>query len=152
MKNWRHLFSGVLCLTLVLVSGQATADQLTVKQPWIQEGPPVARVLAAFMTLVNDADHEVILKQVSNPDFGAVEMHLSKEVDGMARMFPQKQLSIPAKGQLVLKHGSYHLMLFNPKKVLKAGDSSQFTFHYGDGSQQTLTVPVKKNTGGMHMH
>ena len=102
------------------------------------------------MTLVNDSDQAIVITGVSNPDFGAVEMHLSKEVNGMARMFPQKQLTVPAKAQLELKHGSYHLMLFEPRKTIKAGDTSQFTFSYSDGSQQTFTVPVKKNTGGMN--
>jgi len=150
MKNWRHFATVVLCTGMLLLSVQVRAATLSIQHPWVQEGPPVSKVLGAFMTLVNDSDQAIVITGVSNPDFGAVEMHLSKEVNGMARMFPQKQLTVPAKAQLALKHGSYHLMLFDPRKPIKAGDTSQFTFSYSDGSQQTFVIPVKKNTGGMN--
>jgi len=74
-----------------------------------------------------------------------VEMHQSKEVDGFAKMLPQKKLSIPANGKLVLKSGSYHLMLIKPVKWFKHGDSINLMLSLANDKSISLDLKVKKN-------
>lgn len=142
------LFSLIL---LSLVSFQAQAHHIVVKNAWIPEAPPVSKVLAAFMVINNSSDQAEEIVAIEGDDFDHVEMHLSQEVDGVAKMMPQKSLVIPAKNQLELKPGSYHLMLYTPKRSLKAGETSRLTLTLKSGKKFDIKAMVKK-AGGMMMH
>lgn len=143
------LFSLIL---LSLISFQAQAHHIVVMGAWIPEAPPVSKVLAAFMMIENNSDQDEEIIGIESEDFGHIEMHLSKEVDGVAKMIPQESLLVPAKGQLVLKPGSYHLMLFKPKRSLKAGETSNFTIKLKSGTQFKIKAKVKQASGMMMNH
>lgn len=143
-----------LLLSLILfslISFQAQADHVTVKNAWIPEAPPVSKVLAAFMVIENDSNAPEEIVAIEGDDFGHIEMHLSQEVDGVAKMVPQKTLVIPANGQLELKPGSYHLMLYKPKRSLQAGETSRLVIKLKSGKQFDIKARVKQ-AGGMMMH
>jgi periplasmic copper chaperone A len=135
-----------LILLLVLSFNLNAAQSLQIKQAWIPEAPPGARVMAGFMEMHNSSSQSIDVIAVSSPAFSSVEMHLSKEVNGTAKMLPQKKLSIPAKGKLVLKSGSYHLMLMKPVKRLVEGEKAQLSFTLSNGEKISLNVGVKKNS------
>lgn len=139
-----------LILSLLLVSASHAADSLNIINPWLPETPPGARVMAGFMEIHNPGNKNLEITAVSSPDFNSVEMHLSKDVDGVAKMLQQKILSIPAKGKLVLKAGSFHLMLMQPKKRLVEGDKTALTFTLSDGEIMSFNAPVKKNKMKKH--
>ncbi|TNF34714.1 MAG: copper chaperone PCu(A)C [Gammaproteobacteria bacterium] len=149
MLNRAKLILGLIFLSLM--SFQVMAHHIVIRGPWIPEAPPVSKVLAAFMVVENTSAQNEEIIGVESADFGHIEMHLSKEVDGVAKMIPQESLVIPAKGQLVLKPGSYHLMLFKPKRALKAGDNSELVIKLKSGSQFSVKFKVKQG-GGMMMH
>jgi len=142
----------VTILLLAITSSIAQAHHLLVKNAWIPEAPPVSKVMAAFMVFQNSSNKDINITEISSPDFGHVEMHLSVIVDGVAKMLPQKQLTIPANGQLVLKPGSYHLMLFNAKRALKSGDVAAIDITMSDGNRFSTRVLVKKSTMKMMDH
>ena len=149
----RHSFTSlVTILLLLLTSSIAQAHHLLVKNIWIPEAPPVSKVMAAFMVFHNRSDKEINITEISSPDFSRVEMHLSKIVDGVAKMLPQKQLTVPANGQLVLKPGSFHLMLFNPKKALKSGDSAIINITINNDKGFDIKAMVKKSAMKMMDH
>jgi copper(I)-binding protein len=130
-------------LLLTLSTSLAQADHLQVKNPWIPEAPPVSQIMAAYMVFENSMNETTEIISIESPDFGSIEMHQSKEVDGIAKMLPQKSLIIPAGGQLELKPGSYHLMLFNPKRKLRDGDTVELKVNLSTGSFSIL-AKVKK--------
>ncbi|MDH5484087.1 MAG: copper chaperone PCu(A)C [Gammaproteobacteria bacterium] len=136
-------FKRLTFLLLALSTPLAQADHLQVKNAWIPEAPPVSQVLAAYMVLENRHDEDTKIIAIESPDFGSIEMHQSKEVDGIAKMLPQKTLTIPAQGQLELKPGSYHLMLFNPKRKLRDGDKVELKISLDRGSF-SIIARVKK--------
>jgi hypothetical protein len=122
----------------------ACAGPLTISDAYIPEGPPVSRVLAGFMKIHNSSADTYYISAIKSEDFGAIEMHLSKEVDGVARMFPQAQLVIEPNSTLILQPGSYHLMLFRPQRALMDGDRSVLTFVLGNGHSFDHIVTVRK--------
>lgn len=139
----------------VLLAGFAVqaASSLMIHQAWIPEMPPVSKVHAGFASFHNMTDKAITITAVSSPDYDRIEMHLSKEADGMARMIPQKTLVVQANEMLVLQHGSYHLMMFKPKRALKSGDTVELTITLADGSQQTFSANVRKSDNSMqHDH
>ena len=135
-----------LILLFILSFNLSASQSLQIKQAWIPEAPPGARVMAGYMEIHNLSDQILYIVSVNSPEFNSVEMHLSKEVNGTAKMLPQKKLSIPAKGALVLKSGSYHLMLMKPKKRITEGEKAQLNFSLSNGEVMSLNVAVKKNS------
>ena len=133
----------LIFIFMLSMTSLAQADHVKINNAYIPDAPPVSRVRAAFMEIENNSDTDSHIVAISSPDFGAIEMHLSQEIDGVASMAPQAHLTIPAKGQLVLKPGSYHLMLFRPQKYLKKGETSMFTFAFGNGESFSIAIPVK---------
>lgn len=133
------------CLNLLMLSPGMAADALSFSQTMIPQAPPGAQVMAGFMQITNNSEQDIDIIAVSSPQFESVEMHLSKDIDGIARMLPQQKLSIKAGQQLVLKPGSYHLMLIKPLKALNDGDTVELTVSLSTQQNQTLLVPVSKS-------
>lgn len=123
----RRLFTAALTSLALLAPASALAGELSAQHAMVREMPPGARVTAAFMVLRNTGDADIAISAISSPAFGRVEMHRTQVVDGVARMLPQDSLPVPAGGELVLEHGSWHLMLFQPQRELRAGDSVAFS-------------------------
>ena len=101
--------------------------------------------MAGYMEIHNSSSQDIDIVAVSSPAFNSVEMHLSKDVNGTAKMLQQKKLNIPAKGSLILKPGSYHLMLIKPKKRLTEGEKAQLNFTLSNNEKMSLNVAIKKN-------
>ncbi len=133
------------CLNLLMLSSGMAADALSFSQAMVPQAPPGAQVMAGFMQITNNSEQDIDIIAVSSPQFESVEMHLSKDVDGVARMLPQQKLSIKAGEQLILKPGSYHLMLLKPLKALSDGDTVELNFTLSTEQKQTLQVTVSKN-------
>jgi len=139
--------------TLVCSSGFAhDSGKIEIDNSWVREAPPHAAVLGAYMTIENHMAKTAKLVHISSPDFARVEMHRSVEKDGMMHMIKQSSIKVPANGKVMLKPGGYHLMLMKPKRALKAGDTVSLTLKFADGTQSVISVPVKKDTGGMDMN
>ncbi|MDH5516799.1 MAG: copper chaperone PCu(A)C [Gammaproteobacteria bacterium] len=145
----------IICLLMVFInlvsSNSYAAGSLMIHDAWVPEMPPVSRVHAGFASFHNSSDKAIEISSFSSPDYARIEIHLSKEVDGVARMIPQKSLIVQANQMLTLKHGSYHLMMFKPGRKLKSGDNVTLSLHLSDGSQQTFSAAVK-NSAQNHEH
>jgi copper(I)-binding protein len=137
---------------LLVAAGTVQAGSITVDSAWIREAPPGMMMLAGYMVVSNGSDESRAIVSASGEDFGYIELHRSMIKDGMAKMIPQENIPVPAKGSVELKPGDYHLMLMQPKKDLKAGEESTLTIVMDNGESITITAPVKKPDSDMMMH
>lgn len=117
---------------------------IVVKNAWVREAPPVSPVLAAYMTIENHTAEIRHLTSVSSSAFQKIEIHQTVYKDGMASMEGQDKLAIAAEGKVELKPGGTHLMLINPVKKLKAGDTVSFVLNFDNDSKSIISAPVKK--------
>lgn len=106
---------------------------------WLREAPPGATMMAGYVTLTNHGDHPRAVRAVRSPDFGTVEIHRTTIENGEAHMEALERLPIPAHGAAKLQPGGAHLMLFEPTRPLKAGDS--VTLNLYCGRQKPMAVP-----------
>jgi copper(I)-binding protein len=127
-------------------------ESITITEAWISEAPPTVSVLAAYAKIQNASTEAQTLISVTSPNFSKVELHLSKVVNEMAIMEKQDSLQISANGSVELSPGNYHLMLFNPKAPLKAGDTATITFNFVDGTSSTIEARVEKRKSSGHEH
>jgi copper(I)-binding protein len=95
----------------------------------------------SFMTITNNGDADVSLTGGSSPVAGIVEIH--EVLEGV--MTPVTGgLVIPAGESVKLRMGGYHVMLMELSAELNAGDESEMTLRFSDGSEQTVTAPIRE--------
>jgi len=154
MKRIKTLTGIGLAGLLALTAAPALAAAgLSAHEPWVREAPPMARMLAGYVTLKNATGQPVTITGAESPAFGAVELHRSVIKNGVAHMIKQDHVTVPAHGKFSFEPGGYHLMLMQPKHPLKAGDNVKMTLRLKDGRTLSFTMPVRKANGGaMHMN
>ena len=139
-----------LLALLCLYNSTHAADTLEITHPWIREAPPSSQVLAAYMSISNPGDAAITIVGISSPDFDSAELHRTLINEGVASMQHIKQLKVPANGDIMLEPGGLHLMLFNPKRMLNAGDTVTLTIHVTNGTCMTVSAPVARQVDDGH--
>ncbi len=134
-----------LILMIVSLAALGAEPILRADKGWIRAAPPVARVMAGYLTIHNAGAKDVVLEGVSSADFGAIEIHEMATIDGVMKMRRIPSLRIPAGGMLELKPGGMHLMLFRPQRSLPAGSEVLLELKTSDG-EIPVTLAVRDAT------
>jgi Uncharacterized protein conserved in bacteria len=124
-----------------------SAKKIQVEAPWVREAPPGARVLGAYMTLVNGSEQADRLLSVSSPLAGEIEIHRMTVKNGMMDMEAIPFLTVPAKGEVKLQPGGNHLMIYGMKRELKEGDRLPLELKFEHAGTLSIDVPVRKVMG-----
>ncbi|MFT5395232.1 MAG: copper(I)-binding protein [Gammaproteobacteria bacterium] len=117
---------------------------------WISEAPPTVSVLAGYANIYNASDKPIALIKVSSPNFSKIEIHRSVLNGDMVSMEKQESLEIPAKNTIKLSPGDLHLMLFDPDKPLRSGDTATLNFSFSDGHNQSIEAQVERRSSNDH--
>jgi hypothetical protein len=138
------------------------ADQVSVADAYVRMAPPGTKTTGAFMTLKNAGDKEVKVVSAASTVASVTELHNHINDGGVMRMRQVKEIAVPAKGEVALKPGSYHVMLIDMKAPLKEGDHVMINLGFADGSSKEVHATVKKpmaempakgmDHGAMHKH
>jgi periplasmic copper chaperone A len=130
-----------LNLLLLCALAQASSD-LVIHDAMIPAAPPTMTVRGAFMTIENPTAKVMRITKISSPQFDSAEIHQTQLQGNVYKMIKQDVLVIPAKGKIELKHGGYHVMLFDPKNPLKPGDSVSLVLTIQGGRTQQVVAKV----------
>lgn len=134
----------LLAISSLLNPVYADEKNLVIEEAWIAEAPPVSKVMVAYMTIKNTGSTAIEIIRAESDMYSSIEFHETVHEDGMARMVRYDSLTISASSKLELKRGGPHLMLFNPVKTLKAGDSVTIKLLTKDNMTISVSVPVIK--------
>lgn len=142
----------MLLASLLLSTSAFAQSNIMIHEPYARATPPAAVNSALFAEVMNQSDVERYIVSANTEVAGKVELHdVIKEADVM-KMRQVPEFVIPAKGTLVLKPGSFHIMLLDLKKPLQEGETIEVEFTFKDGEKQVITAPVKKVMSGMAEH
>lgn len=144
----------LLALSLLLSTGvlAATADNVSVENPYVRLAPPSAPTTGAFMVLRNNGDKDIRVLRADSPAAKLTELHTHLNEGGVMKMRPVPAIDIKAKGEAVLQPGGLHIMLIELKAPLKEGDVVPITLSFDDGSSKKVDAPVQKPMPMEHMH
>ena len=143
--------ASALSLNPAQAAGSA-ADAVEPADAYVRAVPPVSQTSAAFMTLKNSGAEDYALVGASSPAAQIVELHTHiKGENGMHQMREVERIDVPAGGQTALQPGGFHVMLINLNGPLEPGNSVELTLVYDDGSEETLTAPIKSVAETMMM-
>lgn len=124
--------------------------EVSFSDAWISEAPPMVSVLAGYANIHNASDKPITLLTVSSPNFSKIEIHRSVLNGDMVSMVKQESLEIPEKSTITLSPGDLHLMLFDPDKPLRSGDTATLNFSFSDGHNQTIEAKVARRSSNDH--
>lgn len=143
-----------LLLTGVLACGAPSGPEVRVDDAWARPAMTVGEMEtgesaeggmgmtgtgAVFMLLVNDGAEADRLLGGSTDVAEVVEIHkTSMEGEVMKMRMLLEGLEVPAKSEVLLKPGGYHVMLIGVKQDLKPGD--RFTVDLEFEKSGTVTV------------
>jgi len=127
----------------------ALTNSINIEDAYIREVPPGLPTSAMFLVLKNNSADDIALIKITGDIAKNIELHQHLHKNGMMEMRQVEKINIPAKGETKLEPGGHHIMLIGLTTRLKAGDSTQLTFEFNNGTQKTIDVVVKKIMQGM---
>ena len=161
MRYLLHTFAALATLiTASAAFAQGNGPSIAVEQPYARATPAGAQTGAVYMTLDNKSQVADRLTAASSDVANKLQIHEMAVVNGVMQMRELSDgLPIPAEGSVVLKPGSYHVMLIGLKKPLTAGETFPLTLTFEKAGNVSVTVPVQAMTksdnggmGNMNMH
>ncbi len=155
----------ILLLSLVLIlsacSGAANKDGLQIKEPWARaasamlghaqpsemeqegSGSKMTANGAAYMLIANQGETNDKLLGVTSDVAQFVEVHKTEMQDGVMRMQQVEFIEIPAKSQVELKPGGYHVMLIGLNRDLVPGDKIQLLLNFEKAGDISVEAEVR---------
>ncbi|QOR39719.1 copper chaperone PCu(A)C [Billgrantia diversa] len=134
----------LLAAGLALASFAAHAEPLTIEGAQVRAVPPGSNTSAAFMTLRNPSERDMILLAAKSPAAEVVELHDHQNVDGVMQMRQVAQIVVPAGGSAELAPGGLHMMLIGLTAPLVEGEPVEIELQFESGDTQRLEAPVKR--------
>jgi periplasmic copper chaperone A len=119
----------------------STLAQVVAKDAWVRTTVAQQKVTGAFMQLQSPKAVKVI--SASSPISDTVEIHTMEIQGEVMKMRAINSLDIPAGQVVELKPGSYHIMLFNLKSQVKAGDIVPITLTVEDAGKKRTSYKVQ---------
>jgi len=147
----RNIIILISTLIILVFSTSVAADDIMIHDAWVHSAPPNVKVLAAYLTVMNNSDEARALVKVTSGMFSKVEMHKTEMHGDMMKMIPQEKVIVPAGGSLLLKPGGYHLMLIKPSSVPKKGDEVDLELIFDNGHNIKINAPVREAKDGSMM-
>lgn len=143
---FRHI--SILGLALLLAAGAAQAHDtkqgdLLIDHPWARPTPGQVKNGAAYLRIVNSGGADKLVG-AATPAAKRVELHTHEHADGVMRMRQVKEIAVPAKGEVALKPGGLHVMLFDLEKPLHEGFGFPLTLTFEKAGKVEVIVQIEK--------
>ena len=126
-----RIYASLLLLTFSITSmafmsgidpSRDTQGELDIIGATIPLAPTNASVNAGYVKFTNTSDKDVEFHRFTSPVYDSVEMHVTENKSGSAKMKQVKKILVPANSSIELKPGGAHLMLIGPRRDVKAGE------------------------------
>jgi copper(I)-binding protein len=89
----------VAVLAVVLAACSADDAPLVATDVVVTEPRPGTQMTAGYLALSNNSAQPITITRVLSSEFASVEMHESVIEDGVARMYPLGELTVPDGGK-----------------------------------------------------
>jgi len=118
----------VFLASISLSFATMTFAEISVSDAWIRLLPPSVKTTAAYMQITSDQTDKLI--SASSPVANRVEIHQSKEEQGMVSMDHVASIDIQQGQPIVLSPQGYHFMVMGLKQTLKKGEHYPLTLRF----------------------
>ena len=118
-------------------------QELQISNAWIRSAPPGVSSMAAYMSLTNLSDKEIIISDIESPDFAMSMIHDTVIEDGVASMNHLDELAIAAGETVNLAPLEKHVMLMRPSQPLNKGRMSRLVLIDKQGTRYPVLIEVR---------
>jgi len=115
-----------------------------VESAWIRQPPMAMPMMAGFAEIRNPCGADVSIVGADSGAFASVELHETRQVDGVSRMRHVASLPVPANDKVLLAPGGLHLMLMRPVAPVEVGQTIAVEFRLADGRTLQADFEVRK--------
>lgn len=98
----------------------------------------------AYMQIRNHERQADRLLKVQTDIAQIVELHTMNEENGVMSMRQVDAIDVPAQGEVVLKPGGFHIMLFGIHSELKPGDKATFILQFERAGMIAVEAVVRE--------
>jgi copper(I)-binding protein len=106
---------------------------------------------SAYFTLRTNNDPTKIVG-ITSPRAERIELHETREQDGVSRMAPITDPNFPSGGEMQFEPGGRHAMLFGLDPAARPGDKIPLTFTFEPAPPVTVEAEVHAAGGGHAGH
>lgn len=141
-RLWIFFMTGLIFATAA--QAQSPSQAILVTQAWIRAVPPSMKTTAAYLTIENTTDAELVLQSASTIIAQTVQIHQMEQVGEVMKMKEVGELRIPVGGRAVLAPKGFHLMLIDLLRPLKEGETIPLVLNFTSGSSVKVDAVVSK--------
>jgi copper(I)-binding protein len=135
----KKLYFVLTMLVSMLLACSKQAPEINITDNWVRATAEGQDVGAAYMTITSASDTSLVKVESSASD--SIEIHSMSMENGIMKMRMLEQLDLKAKTPNKLAPGGFHLMLFDLKNPLKAGETVSFSLHFkNEAGKETLVT------------
>lgn len=140
-------FCALLAVTswaVVPLSGCSESEKsVEVTGAWVRAVPPVSTTTAAYLTLTNNTDVDVVLTGAQAEFAKEVELHdMSMNAEGMRSMKHIESLPLAPGETVMLAPGGIHVMLFGLTDVPEEGEMVSVCLRFAESAPHCEMFPV----------
>ena len=143
MRWWHRVFPGLIAVLVALAAAAEDAG-ISARDAWVRETPPGTAMTAGYMVLQNKTSRPQVLVAARSSSFEAVTIHRTVARQGMTGMEHTPKIELLPNESLFFAPGGYHLMLLNPKRILRAGDRVDIQLEFRGGLVLPVAYEVRK--------
>lgn len=135
MNGWR-----LAAIVMAFAGAPASAASVVIENAWVRLPAPGQKVTAGYCDIRNEGDAPATVVGF----FGQqrVEMHETRTRDGVARMRPMREVTVPARSTVKLVPGGKHLMLFG-LDAARASETLTLRARLADGTEIAVVFEVR---------
>ena len=134
-------------MSLAVAAEQSEQDAvLAIENAWVRALPPGQPNTAAYLTLINRGEAAVVVESVSSDVADKVEIHTTRNVDGLMRMEQLQSLEVATGQRLTLAPGGTHLMLLGLEAMPVEGDTVQLCLQLASHRDACTSADVRKSS------
>ena len=134
----------ITALVLSACGTESTGPKISVEDAWARPVPAAGGNGAVFFRLVNAGNEADQLIGGESPVAGAVEVHRTTMDEGVMQMEHIPGLEVPAKREVLLEPGGYHMMLIGVNTSHAPGDTLPITLRFEKSSEIQMEVQVRE--------
>ena len=140
--SFRHdLQRTVILVALLFGPAAQAAEPVKIVDPWARATVPGQKVGGVYMEIV--AHENLRLTAIKTAAAESAQLHEMKMESGLMRMRAVPFLQLTAGKSVKLAPGGYHIMLFDLRRSLVAGQELTLELTFEDAAKKKFRVPVK---------
>lgn len=150
MKKIALAVAAILALGVQGTPAPAQSTKIEVTDAWARPSIGQSRNGAAYMTLTNRGAEPDRLVAASTPAAGKAELHTTVRDGEVLRMREVSAVDLKPGEAVTFGPGGLHVMLFDVRAPLEAGEQFPLTLRFEKAGEQQVTVSVRQ--GAAHGH